>query len=357
MALPGPEAQQLATYIGYRLHGLRGGLASGGLFVAPGFVVIVALSAIYVDYGDVAEVAAAIHGLAAAVVALVALAIVRIGRRSLRSPAAYALAAASLAALLVGVPFPLILAAGALAGVALGRRGLLAPVHEVEEAGADGREDAPLPGSFRRHLAVGLAIWLAPLALTIVAGGVYFDLAWFFTVAALVTFGGAYAVLPFVAGAAVDRFDWLSAEDMVAGLALGETTPGPLIMVNVFVGYVAAYSADGGSHAAGLAGALIVTYATFAPSFLFIFLGAPLIDRAPRTGKVAEALAGVSAAVVGAIAALALFIADTVLLPDGEPDWFALALALAAAAALLRKLDVLLVIALCAAAGLIRELA
>ncbi len=204
-------------------------------------------------------------------------------------------------------------------------------------------------------MAVGLLLWLAPLAALIAYGGVPGDLAWFFTVAALITFGGAYAVLPFVASAAVSHFHWLTSGQMVAGLGLGETTPGPLILVNTFVGYLAGQQAGGTSMA--LAGAAIATYATFAPSFLFIVLGAPLIERIPDRGPVADALTAITIAVVGVVAGLAVFVGRHVLIRHGGPDLFAIGLA-AAAFALLRlsRLDVVPVVAICAAAGLVRQL-
>jgi chromate transporter len=361
MVLPGPEAQQLATYLGHGMHGVRGGLAAGGLFVLPSFVLLVALSYVYVRYGTVPEVAGVVDGLGAAVVALIAAALVRIGGRTVRGPLAAAVAALAAVLILVGVPFPLVLVLGAAAGVAAarapGRHAFAVPVHGQSEPAAGVRRPAvDRRRRRRRSLALALAGWIGPLAALVVAGGVYGDLAWFFSLAALVTFGGAYAVLPFVADAAVERFGWLTTEQMVAGLALGETTPGPLIMVNTFVGYVAGHNLGGG-HLAGLAGAAVATLATFGPSFLFIFLGAPFIDRIPSRGAVAEALAGVTVVVVGAVAALGAFIGNHVFLGGDGVDLLGVALAIAAFFALWRlRAAVVGVIAACALAGLVRSL-
>jgi chromate transporter len=204
----------------------------------------------------------------------------------------------------------------------------------------------------RRRFVKTLLIWLVPLSLLLLAGGLVADLAGFFTLAALVTFGGAYAVLPFVADAAVNHFGWLSPDDMVAGLALGESTPGPLIMVNTFVGFLAGYNVEGGL-AWGLVGASIATLCTFAPSFVFIISGAPLIDRIRTTGAFASALNGITIAVVGVIAALAVFVARHAAFSDGHPDWLVIALAVAAFVAVVRyRVGVVSVVASCAVIGL-----
>jgi chromate transporter len=198
-----------------------------------------------------------------------------------------------------------------------------------------------------------LLVWLIPLAILLLVGGLVGQLAGFFTLAALVTFGGAYAVLPFVADAAVNRFGWLTADDMVAGLALGESTPGPLIMVNTFVGFLAGYNVEGGL-AWGLLGATIATACTFAPSFVFIISGAPLIDRIRTTGAFASALNGITIAVVGVIAALAVFVARHAAFVDGQPDWLVIVLAALAFASVVRfRVGVVSVVAACATAGLV----
>ena len=283
------------------------------------------MSAVYVEYGEVAAVAGVVRGLGAAVIALIAAAVLRVGGRVIKTPTALAVAALAFALLIVGVPFLAIIAVAALAGYAIGRTkpGLLAGPSSYED---DAPEPVRTETRLRRRFVKSLLIWLVPVGLLLLAGGLVAELAGFFTVAALVTFGGAYAVLPFVAQAAVDRFDWLSADDMVAGLALGESTPGPLIMVNTFVGFLAGYNVEGGL-VWGLAGASIATFCTFAPSFVFIIGGAPLIDRIRTTGAFAAALNGLTVAVVGVIGALAVFVARHAAFSDGDPDWLVIALA------------------------------
>jgi chromate transporter len=350
MALPGPEAQQLASYIGYSMYGARGALTAGGLFVLPAFVLLCFMSAIYVEYGEVAAVAGVVRGLGAAVIALVAAAVLRVGGRVVHTPAALALAVIAFGLLVVGVPFPLIIAVAALVGYAVGRssRSLLG---KPSDHGDDDHEVRPETG-LRRRFVKTLLIWLVPLSLLLLVGGLVAELAGFFTLAALVTFGGAYAVLPFVADAAVNRFGWLSADDMVAGLALGESTPGPLIMVNTFVGFLAGYNVEGGL-AWGLAGATIATFCTFAPSFVFIVTGAPLIDRIRTTGAFAASLNGITIAAVGVIAALGVFVARHAAFADGQPDWLVIVAAIAAFVAVVRfKVGVVSVVVSCATVGL-----
>ena len=358
MALPGPEAQQLASYSGYTLYGVRGALASGGLFVLPGAVVMIVLSAIYVSHGDTTVVQGLVRGLSVAVVAAVAAALLRIGSRVIAGAGALVLAVAAFVASLIPVPFPLIIAAAAGIGIWIGSHRPAWLRHPVSAHATDGLPPVHREHTwrdFRLRIAVGLALWLVPVALLVAYGGTLGELAWFFSVAALVTFGGAYAVLPFVTHAAVSTFGWITTEQAIAGLALGETTPGPLILVNTFIGYVAGANAGGTGMA--LAGAVIATYCTVAPSLLFIILGAPLIDRIPETGRIADALLGVTVAVVGVIGALGVFVGRNVLISDGRPDPFPCLLAAAAFAALRwTKLGMLPVIAACALAGLIAEL-
>ncbi len=355
MALPGPEAQQLASYIGHSMYGVRGAITAGGLFVLPSFVLLCAMSAVYATYGEVATVAGIVRGLSAAVIALVAAAVLRVGGRVIRTPAALAFAAAAFLLILIGVPFPIILALAALAGYlanARGRRSL-----EEPEGQTDSETTPRGSRSFARRLVTTLAVWLAPLAVLLAVGGLVGQLAGFFTVAALITFGGAYAVLPFVASAAVNHYGWLSAQDMIAGLALGESTPGPLIMVNTFVGFMAGYNVEGGL-AWGLVGALIATLCTFVPSFVFIINGAPFIDRIRTTGAFASALNGITVAVVGVIAALGVFVARHAAFPDGHPDWLVIGVALIAFLAVWRfRVGVVPTVLACAIVGLFASLA
>lgn len=353
MALPGPEAQQLASYIGYSMYGVRGAVTSGGLFVLPSFVLLCGMTAVYASYGEVTTVAGIVRGLGAAVIALVAVAVLRIGRRVIHTPAALLLAAAAFVLIVIGVPFPIILALAALAGYLASNSGRISFGRSEAQADPDGGETTRAPRSFVRRLVTTLVVWLAPVAVLLAAGGLVAQLAGFFTVASLVTFGGAYAVLPFVANAAVNHYGWLSAQDMIAGLALGESTPGPLIMVNTFVGFMAGYNIEGGL-AWGFGGALIATLCTFVPSFVFIINGAPLIDRIRTTGAFASALNGITVAVVGVIAALAVFVARHAAFPDGDPDWLVISLALIAFVAVWRfRAGVVPTVGACALVGLI----
>jgi chromate transporter len=358
MALPGPEAQQLASYIGYSMYGVRGAITSGGLFVLPSFVLLCGMSAVYVEYGQVASVAGVVRGLGAAVIALVAAAVIRVGGRVIHTSAAIAMAAVAFGLIVAGVPFPIIIAVAALAGYLGGKTNArlfgTPGGHGTDEAVAE--DSGPPDTGLRRRFVKTLAIWLIPVAALLLAGGFVAQLTGFFTLAALVTFGGAYAVLPFVASAAVNHYGWLTSKDMVAGLALGESTPGPLIMVNTFVGFVAGYNVEGGL-AWGLAGATIATLCTFVPSFVFIISGAPIIDRIRQTGSFANSLNGVTIAVVGVIAALALFVARHAAFPGGHPDWLVIPLALAAFIGVWRlRVGVVTTVVVCALVGLAASL-
>ena len=351
MALPGPEAQQLASYIGYSMYGVRGALTAGGQFVLPSFLLLCVMSAIYVEYGEVAAVGGAVRGLGAAVIALVAAAVLRVGGRVIHTPGAVALAGIAFALLIVGVPFPLIVALAALFGYAVART-RPALLGKPQDHGSEESAEVRRERGLRRRFLKTLVIWLVPVSLFLLAGGLVTDLAGFFTLAALVTFGGAYAVLPFVADAAVNHYGWLSPDDMVAGLALGESTPGPLIMVNTFVGFVAGYNVEGGL-AWGLLGATVATFCTFAPSFVFIISGAPLIDRIRATGAFAASLNGITIAVVGVIAALAVFVARHAAFSEGRPDWLVIVVAVVAFVAFVRyRVGVVSVVVSCAAVGL-----
>jgi chromate transporter len=326
MLLPGPEAQQLATYVGWLLHGTRGGLVAGGLFVLPGVVALLVLSAVYVAFGSTVAVTALFAGLAPAVLAIVAQAVVRVGKRALTSPALVVIAVASfLAFALVAAPFPAVVLAAALLGWALARRH---PEAVPEGSKADVADDGPPPvipddvlhterPSARRTvrvLLVGLLVWGVPLGAVAAltgAGSVFTQQGLFFSGAAVVTFGGAYAVLAYVAQQAVQVYGWLAPGEMVRGLALAETTPGPLIMVVQFVAFVGAYRHPGGLDpwAAAVLASLLVTWVTFVPSFLFVLLGAPYMERLRGNRSLSAALTGITAAVVGVIAHLGVYFA------------------------------------------------
>jgi chromate transporter len=370
MLLPGPEATQLATYIGWLLHRTAGGLTAGILFVLPSVFVLTALSYVYAAHGSVPWIAALFDGLKPAVLAIVATATVRIGRRALRHPVMWALAAAAFVALFaLRVPFPLIIAGAALVGlVGVRRRPAVFQAAADGDRGAVISDDTPLPEharpSSRRSatvLAVSLLFWLAPLAalgLWRGPGDVLFREAVFFSKAAMVTFGGAYAVLPYVGQQAVETERWLSAAEMIDGLGLAETTPGPLIMVLQFVGFMAGwYHARDLGLAGAVLGGLVATYFTFMPCFLWIFLGAPYIEQTRGHRGLAGAMATITAAVVGVILNLAVWFALHVLVTPGGVNLFALGVAAAAFVALQRlRWDIVPVVVAAAAAGLARRL-
>jgi len=319
--LPGPEAQQLATYIGWLLNGVRGALVAGILFVLPGVVALLVLSAVYVAYGDTTLVEGLFLGLAPAVIAIVVQAVLRVAGRGLGHPALVGMAAATFVALtFLAVPFPVVVVVAGLLGWLLGRRLDLSRPRATSSG--DGPEplisDAALhaaaPSARRNALVLvgGLALWAAPVAavaLLFGAHSVFVDQGLFFSGAALVTFGGAYAVLAYVAQQAVNVYGWLLPGEMVRGLALAETTPGPLVMVVQFVAFVGAYRSPGELNpwVAAVVGALVTTWVTFVPCFLFILLGAPYVERLRANRLLSSALTGITAAVVGVIANLALY--------------------------------------------------
>lgn len=325
MLLPGPEAQQLAIYVGWLLNGTLGGLIAGTLFVLPGLVALLALSALYVGAGSTTLVTGLFAGLAPAVIAIVIHAVHRVGKRALFHPALVGLAAASFLALTVfKAPFPLVILAAGLIGWLLGQRIpelRKGPKSHGDPAGAPPlisddalHHEPPSPRRAVRILLLGLALWFAPVgaaALLLSRESVLVDQGLFFSGAAVVTFGGAYAVLSYVAHQAVTVFGWLKAGEMVRGLALAETTPGPLIMVVLFVAFVGAYRHPGSLDpwVAAVLASLLVTWVTFVPCFLFIFLGAPYIERLRDNQHLSSALTGITAAVVGVIANLAVFFA------------------------------------------------
>lgn len=382
MVLPGPEAQQLATYIGWLMHGAKGGIAAGVLFVLPSLGILMGLTWIYLSFGDVPEIAAILYGIKPAVTAIVVFAAFRIGSRALHNSMLRGMAAAAFIAIFaLQVPFPYIVLAAGLIGYVGGR---IAPAlfKTGGSHGASGKsfgpalinDDTPPPHwahfSWRSTLGfliAGLAAWSLIEGLLLIGygwQGPLTQIGWFFTKAALVTFGGAYAVLPYVYQGGVDQYGWLSATQMIDGLALGETTPGPLIMVVSFVGFVGAWTKEifgpDGLALAGIAGAATATFFTFLPSFIFILVGAPVVEATRDDVKFSAPLTGITAAVVGVILNLALFFAWHVLWPEasaespfsGRFEWFSLMITLSAFLALWRfKIGIIPVIAACAAAG------
>lgn len=372
MLLPGPEAQQLATYIGWLMHGVRGALVAGGLFILPGVLAIMGLSWIYAAYGDVGLVSGLFFGLKAAVLAIVLQAVVRLGGRVLKNNTMRAIAAASFIAIFaLGIPFPLIVALAAGLGWLGARAGLAAFANGGSHGGpssghvddADtllGRESGPLSGPARRAAlragVVALVLWLLPVAALVLLapGSVFTDIASYFSKLAVLTFGGGYAVLAWVAQEAVGTYGWLQPGQMLDGLGMAETTPGPLIMVLQFVGFMGAYQNAGWAMPmlAGTLGGLLTTWVTFAPCFAWIFLGAPYMEGLRSNKALSAALAAVTAAVVGVILNLAIWFAIHVIwrqvaqvrigplsmeLPvPGSIDWLAAALAALALIAVFR---------------------
>jgi len=316
MLLPGPEAMQLATYIGWRLHGTIGGLAAGLLFVLPGAIVVLALSVAYAYFGRLPLVEATFVGIKAAVIVIVIEALLRVAKRSLKRPLDWLIAAAAFIGIFFfALPFPLIIAAAALAG-------FFASPHAAMSATPSAHPPVPLSRTLGTA-ALWLSIWIGPLLLLALILGrehVTTEIAVFFSKLAVVTFGGAYSVLAYMAQQAVETHHWLSAGEMLDGLGLAETTPGPLILVTEFVGFLAGFRHGGEPALAyGLLGAAVTLWATFAPCFLWIFVGAPYVERLTSSPKIAGALAGVTAAVVGVILNLSLWFALHVFFFTVEP--------------------------------------
>jgi chromate transporter len=343
MLLPGPEAMQLATYAGWRMHGVKGGLAAGLLFFLPGALVILALSILYVSFGNLPWVAGFFFGIKAAVLAIVLEALLRVARRALKTNIDWLIAGLAFITLFgFNAPFPLIIAVAAIVGA------MRVPGNGLA---AEGKLQSP--GRFVMTVLTWLGIWLVPLAaLALMLGPnhILTEIGIFFSKLAVVTFGGAYAVLAYMAQAVVEQKNWLTAPEMVDGLGLAETTPGPLILVTQFVGFLAAWRGMG-SLWGGLAGAVITLWMTFAPCFLWIFAGAPYIERLSQIPRLQGALSAITAAVVGVILNLSLWFGLHVLFADvrrlpgvfqpwvpafGSIDWAAVAISILAATALLR---------------------
>jgi len=381
MLLPGPEAQQLAVYIGWLMHRVRGGIVSGGLFVLPGLVSLGVLSWLYAAYGQIGLVASLFFGLKAAVLAIVLEAVVRIGKRALKGPVLVAIAAAAFVSIFVfALPFPLIILAAAALGWFFGKPGGQGAAKDGE-AGEDALIDAQFALTLPDHVkprwsrlvviaAVGLVLWFLPLAISIALlgpGNVFAAIAAFNAKMAVFTFGGAYAVLSYMAQQAVAHYHWLKPDEMLVGLGLAETTPGPLISVVQFVGYLAAARSPGGLDPvwAGTLGGLIAMWSTFVPSFLWIFMGGPYVEALIGNQRLNAALSGVTAAVVGVILNLALWLAIHTLFaasmqigPLSVPvlasvNWAALAISAGAMVAIFRfRCGVIPVLAASCVAGL-----
>jgi chromate transporter len=380
MILPGPEAQQLATYIGWLMHRTWGGLIAGGLFVLPSLLIMIALSWIYMRFGELPQVAAMLAGVKPAVVAIVLFAAYRIGSRVLKNKLLWCIALlAFVAVTFAHLPFPFVIIAAAIIG-SLAHHYFPNQVNVMKahtsthkkhsQAIIDDDTPAPLHAKFRlkrmlEWLGAGLAIWgVTIVLLTLMYGwqAVLTQMGWFFTKAALFTFGGAYAVLPYLYQGAVEHYHWLTPHQMIDGLALGETTPGPLIMVVAFVGFVGGWSqAVFGNESlllSGVVAASVVTFFTFLPSFMFIFIGAPLIESTQNNLRLSAPLTGITAAVVGVILSLALFFAQHVFFPDMSSsmlDTTAVGLAILSLWLLVKKnLGIIKLVGLCAAFGLVR---
>jgi chromate transporter len=355
--LPGPEAQQLATYLGWALHGIRGGVCAGLLFILPATFILWGLSLIYVEYGSAPVVAAAFYGLVPAIIAIVFNAMLKLGRKTLRDPLRWVIAiSAATLIIFYREAYPLaVVGAGLLGWLFRGRTKEAAP-HEAVAC-----EPVRLAPQIR-IAAICLALWFAPLLAvgswlgwhsTIAREGI------FFSKAALVTFGGAYAVLPYVAQHAVEHYHWLAPEQMLHGFGLAETTPGPLIMVLQFVGFMGAWKNPGqlAPLAAATLGSFLTTWVTFAPCFLFILTGAPFVERLIQVKALQSTLSAISAAVVGVMANFALWFAWHAIFPGNQaahPDLFVLAVSFGAFVALLAwQVDVILLIGVCAALGVV----
>lgn len=341
MLLPGPEAQQLATYLGWLMHRTWGGILAGTLFVLPSLLILILLSWIYLQFGNNPIIAALFFGIKPAVTAIVVVAVIRIAKRSIHHRILAWVAFFSFVAIFVfDLPFPLIIVSAALIGFWLGQRKpeIFNHAHQSDHAAKNASNQkaiiddlTPPPPHARfdrsgqiKQISIGILLWFIPMGGLILMMGwktLYAQIAWFFTKAALLTFGGAYAVLPYVFQGAVEHYHWLTAAQMIDGLALGETTPGPLIMIVAFVGFVAGFTHDTVLTSAGFfggaVGAFVATWFTFLPSFLFILIGAPLIESTHGNLRLTAPLTAISAAVVGVITNLGIFFAYHVFFPSG----------------------------------------
>ena len=378
MMLPGPEAQQLATYIGWLLHGAWGGIVAGTLFIIPSLFILIGLTWVYMVFGDATFVEGILYGVKPAVTAIVVFSAYRIGQKVLRNQVLWGIAVMAFVAItLLKVPFPYIVLLAGVLGY-LGSRFLpenfRADNGPANPEGSYGPalidDDTPVPDHAKFHWVrvisfgiLGVAVWAAVIGLLVLAygwEGTLTQMAWFFSKAALVTFGGAYAVLPYVYQGGVEEYGWLTGSQMIDGLALGETTPGPLIMVVAFVGFVGGWTKEVLGPdilwMAGAAGAVVATLFTFIPSFLFILIGGPLVEASRNDAKLTAPLVGITAAVVGVILNLALFFAYHVLWPDGWDgglQWFPALIGIAAAYALFKwEMGIVKLIVLSAAVGL-----
>jgi len=379
MLLPGPEAQQLAVYIGWLMHRTWGGIIAGSLFFLPSFFILTGLAWIYMAYGTVPAVAGALYGIKPAVVAIVLFAAYRIGSRALKNKVLWFIAAmAFIAIFALKLPFPVIVLSAGLIGYFGGR---MTPEHFKVGGGHSSADisfgpaliddDTPTPehalfswARMTRIVVLGITLWIIVMAGLVLQFGwdaAFTQMGWFFTKAALLTFGGAYAVLPYVYQGAVEHYHWLTPTQMIDGLALGETTPGPLIMVVTFVGFVGGWVSQvfgpDAIFASAFVAAVVVTFFTFLPSFIFIFMGGPFIETTHGNLKFTAPLSAITAAVVGVIFNLALFFAYHVFWPlglSGRIDWFSIALTAVASVAVFRfKLNVIPVILACGVLGML----
>jgi chromate transporter len=386
MVLPGPEAQQLAIYIGWLMHKTKGGIIAGGLFVLPSLIILITLSYVYMRFGSLPIIAGILYGIKPAVVAIVLFAAYRIGLRALKNKLLWSIAFASFVAIVIlKLPFPIIVLAAALIGLLVHHykpellsdsAGHKASAKYYGKALIDDNTPPPAHAVFNikqmmRLVLCGVSIWLLSMLLIILYFGLNATLthmAWFFTKAALLTFGGAYAVLPYVFQGAVGHYQWLTAPQMIDGLALGETTPGPLIMVVTFVGFLGGWTQPFMGAESTLISAIIaacaVTFFTFLPSFIFILVGGPFIESTQNNLKLTAPLSAITAAVVGVIMSLALFFATHIFWPDGllandvllNLDWLALVATLLAALLLFKfKLGTIKLIGIFAVAGLLHH--